>query len=223
VTDEKAFLQAVIADPDDDSPRLIYADWLDEQGQCERAEFIRVQIAVHGSCESDDPQRFAELRRRERRLLRRYAKLWFEPLRPIAVNGNFNRGFVEQVVCYPSLFVKRGETMFSLAPIRWLWLPNAAYCSLLLSQCPHLNRPLFLNLRGGGLKDKDISYLANSRFLGRLTGLDLDHNQITGTGALTLARSPYLGSLDDLYLKGNDIPREARTALRRRFGSRVHF
>jgi uncharacterized protein (TIGR02996 family) len=41
---ESALLQAVIASPDDDLPRLVLADWLEENGQPERAEFIRVQI-----------------------------------------------------------------------------------------------------------------------------------------------------------------------------------
>jgi uncharacterized protein (TIGR02996 family) len=40
------FLRAVIAAPDDDLPRRIYADWLDERGQSERAEFIRVQVEL---------------------------------------------------------------------------------------------------------------------------------------------------------------------------------
>jgi len=35
-------LKAVLADPADDLPRLVYADWLDENGEPERAEFIRV-------------------------------------------------------------------------------------------------------------------------------------------------------------------------------------
>jgi uncharacterized protein (TIGR02996 family) len=35
MTQEKAFLQAIIENPDDDAPRLIYADWLDENGQSE--------------------------------------------------------------------------------------------------------------------------------------------------------------------------------------------
>jgi uncharacterized protein (TIGR02996 family) len=41
-SDFAAFLQAVLARPDDDLPRLIFADWLDENGQSERAEFIRI-------------------------------------------------------------------------------------------------------------------------------------------------------------------------------------
>src|SRR5262249_29627029 len=32
------------ADPDNDRPRLVYADWLEQHGQCDRARLIRVQI-----------------------------------------------------------------------------------------------------------------------------------------------------------------------------------
>lgn len=46
MSDEAALLAAIIANPDDDTVRLVYADWLDENGRSERAEFIRVQIAV---------------------------------------------------------------------------------------------------------------------------------------------------------------------------------
>src|SRR5262249_20860748 len=64
---EEAFIQAIIADPDDDAPRLIYADWLDEQGECERAEFIRVQVALARMDEDDE--RRPELEVQERELL----------------------------------------------------------------------------------------------------------------------------------------------------------
>ena len=43
---EAAFLAAIRADPDDDAPRLIYSDWLDQQGRAEQAEFIRVQCEL---------------------------------------------------------------------------------------------------------------------------------------------------------------------------------
>jgi uncharacterized protein (TIGR02996 family) len=42
--DEAAFLAAIKASLDDDAPRLQFADWLEERGQGERAEFIRVQL-----------------------------------------------------------------------------------------------------------------------------------------------------------------------------------
>lgn len=42
-----AILQDIIANPADDGLRLIYADWCEDNGQAERAEFIRVQIELH--------------------------------------------------------------------------------------------------------------------------------------------------------------------------------
>jgi uncharacterized protein (TIGR02996 family) len=45
--DRDALLRAVVANPDDDAPRLVYADWLDEHGDPDRAEFIRIQIELH--------------------------------------------------------------------------------------------------------------------------------------------------------------------------------
>lgn len=34
--------------PLDDGPRAVFADWLEEQGEADRAEFIRVQLELHG-------------------------------------------------------------------------------------------------------------------------------------------------------------------------------
>lgn len=73
MTHDGAFLADILAEPADDAPRLIYADWLEDQGRRERAEFIRLQIAkerdpaYHGSlCLPEGP---CENCRRELQLL----------------------------------------------------------------------------------------------------------------------------------------------------------
>jgi uncharacterized protein (TIGR02996 family) len=43
---DHAFLQSIIEHPEDDAPRLVYADWLEEPGQNERADLIRVQCQL---------------------------------------------------------------------------------------------------------------------------------------------------------------------------------
>ncbi len=43
LSQHEAFLRAIFDAPDDDTPRLVYADFLQEQGDEDRAEFIRVQ------------------------------------------------------------------------------------------------------------------------------------------------------------------------------------
>jgi uncharacterized protein (TIGR02996 family) len=43
---ERTFLTDIFATPEDDTPRLIYADWLEDNGRPERADFIRVQCRI---------------------------------------------------------------------------------------------------------------------------------------------------------------------------------
>jgi uncharacterized protein (TIGR02996 family) len=54
--DRAAFVRAIAANLEDDLPRLVYADWLDEHGEPERAAFIRVQIEL-ARMPPDDPRR----------------------------------------------------------------------------------------------------------------------------------------------------------------------
>ena len=44
--DGEALLRAVLDAPADDLPRLAYADWLDEQGEGDHAQFIRCQLRL---------------------------------------------------------------------------------------------------------------------------------------------------------------------------------
>ena len=67
---EDALLQAVIDDPDDDGVRLVYADFLEEHGEPQRADFIRVQIEL-SLLRENDPRR-GDLEARERALLKEH-------------------------------------------------------------------------------------------------------------------------------------------------------
>ena len=59
-TDETQILRTIRGTPYDDIPRLVYADWLEENGRPERAEFIRLQCALE-SDPDDEPRRPALL------------------------------------------------------------------------------------------------------------------------------------------------------------------
>lgn len=80
VTHDEAFLQAIRENPADDAPRLVYADWLEDHDQADRAEFIRLQCEL-------DPQRFEidrpqvrDLLAREAELLERHEEEWLGPV-----------------------------------------------------------------------------------------------------------------------------------------------
>jgi uncharacterized protein (TIGR02996 family) len=87
MSDAAALLAAIRASPADDAPRLVYADWLDEHGQPQRAEFIRVQ------CELARADSTA-LRRREAELLSAYHDNFAGPLAAPHLRFRFERGFI---------------------------------------------------------------------------------------------------------------------------------
>src|SRR4051794_40021842 len=102
MTAGKALLGEILDHPDDDLPRLVYADWLDEHGDPGRAEFIRVQIE-RARLPEDDPRR-ADLEDREAALLLAHEERWRQEL-PEGVRRErdskparmFRRGFVVEV------------------------------------------------------------------------------------------------------------------------------
>src|SRR4051812_42154714 len=81
---------------EDDGPRLILADWLEEHGQPDRAEFVRVQVRRHRVPEWDARQ--TELARREAELLRRHHAEWLGPLAGRCSVSEFRRSMISATV-----------------------------------------------------------------------------------------------------------------------------
>lgn len=91
-TSRAELLEAVIADLDDDTPRLVFADFVAEEGDPDRAEFIQLQI-----------ERAAGRATRERADLERekytdseLLKKWAVPIGTAASTMHFERGFPHQ-------------------------------------------------------------------------------------------------------------------------------
>jgi uncharacterized protein (TIGR02996 family) len=55
--DGQGLLQAILVEPADDGLRLIYADWLEDEGQHARAEFIRCQVELQANRTPGHPMR----------------------------------------------------------------------------------------------------------------------------------------------------------------------
>ena len=80
-TDRAALYRGILERPDDDVARLVYADWLEENGEAERAEFIRLQVEVDPWNHTWPPMTFERkdtLRRREHDLFDSFKTQWFD-------------------------------------------------------------------------------------------------------------------------------------------------
>jgi len=137
MTEREALLAAICEHPDDDTPRLVFADWLDENGEPERAEFIRLQCEV-ARLAADDQR--AGLIDRETELQKKFGKRWIDEL-PVpdtahirwveAAPGGwldgetFDRGFACQLFAQTAgVLAKHADVLFSATPIRRLLIWN---------------------------------------------------------------------------------------------------
>src|SRR5262249_47177396 len=76
LSQHEAFLRAIFDAPDDDTPRLAYVDFLQENGEGGRAELIRVQCELAGLSDRPDEQSVARvelLSQREDEVAKRFS------------------------------------------------------------------------------------------------------------------------------------------------------
>lgn len=233
----EALLQAIYADPSDDAARLIYADWLSENGTEDEqghAELIRVQTRILR--EGPSP----ELLKEEKRLLKAHrqqllAEVPLELRNKVAFVGGFLRsvGFtgtqlrrhgemmgqqfpIDQV----RLTGKLTERMASDAAVYALWarvralsLDGANVGSLaalhhLLGSA--LLRDLrALDLSGLHLGTRGMQILAGCGCLATVEVLRLDRARMNANALDTLAGSPHLKALRALHLRENQLEGDA--------------
>jgi uncharacterized protein (TIGR02996 family) len=229
MTDEQALFAAIRAHPEEDTPRLAYADWLDEQGgkgppplrpdrpakvnpgsPAERAEDIRVSCELKRLHEAEDraPEtdaRIKELRARSRKLREAVVKAWEAPFRngkPIAgrYGGfHFDRGLPEWIILYGEQVLTYGEALLRLTPMVQLNAHNLDDDQFARLLATPWVRE-YPHLRLT-LHQAELTRLADTTPLPALTDLWVDGTwTLSPDGADRLARSPNFPRLEKLRL-----------------------
>ncbi|VTR92323.1 Repeat-companion domain protein OS=Isosphaera pallida (strain ATCC 43644 / DSM 9630 / IS1B) GN=Isop_0391 PE=4 SV=1: LRR_4 [Gemmata massiliana] len=243
--DQLALLRAIAAAPDDDTPRLVYANWLQENAQPERAEFIRLQC-VHARRLRAGKLFAGE--EREQELLSRFGDVWqaeYPVIRGVTWSG-FWRGFPGVAVPNAATLARNAAAIWDAAPVESVVIQKMDLKSVTaLAKSPFLNRLRGLELRnyrvdseplhallsnaalsglwwfafGGNtcLDSSAVEVIASSESLRNIEMLTLRWCRITDLGALALVASPHLNNLRDLDLTGNELTGEVPSALRKRF------
>ena len=136
--DEAAILSAIAADPAENTPRLAYADWLDDHAEHLpdppaarlRAEFIRVQCEIDRlkDLPSPEQQGYADLYRRQDALLTRHRR---DLLGPLANHlgphdAEFDRGFLTELQLDAHQFVTHVAVVAALKPLPEVRVTGAA-------------------------------------------------------------------------------------------------
>lgn len=232
---EAEFFKAVLAAPDDDAPRLVFADFLTGEGD-PRGEFIALQCRLAAT--PDDEAR-RKLRIAENKLLAAHEAKWTEGFFAVArstpfrkVKVFFHRGFLEEATL-PIDALDDLEPLFQAAPLlRRLRFDSPGFTGQthapptlkgrLTSARLRNVRSLDLRLPAGG--DAVALELAECPHLTNLHTLHLEatswplpdlptpvfggapeSHRLTAGGAFTLASSPHLKGLRDVKLASNAL------------------
>lgn len=215
------FVRAILDHPADVVPRLVFADWLEEHGDPDRAEFIRVQCQLT-DLGPDHPRRTG-LIRRQHRLLKQHADRWRLEL-PGWARGSgakFRRGLVARIRADADAFLRGAEALFRVAPVEEAHLtlrPGHDFDRLINFQW--LSRLTVLRLEPG-VTDEAAAVLAGSPHLRGLEDLSLAGNRVGSAGAAALLTSASLPALRRVDLRDNWIDAAAARRLTERFGDRV--
>lgn len=235
LSQHEAFLRAIFDAPDDDTPRLVYADFLEENGEPERAEMIRWQCTPAGRTQ---PPRADEVWGQHVRGFRASWKtmtLRIERLRdPLA----FRKSAVAHC---PECFAVEGlrvcggrinsaepfDVLFGLiafARVSELVLEGEERPAAVPSDLPSaVKRELLPEyVIAPVIATAGVEALARHRGARRLTSVILTNNNLDNDAARALVRSPYLDNLKTLrLLEGNRLRGRVWQQVIERFGEDV--
>jgi uncharacterized protein (TIGR02996 family) len=241
VSTEEALLRAIQEAPDDDLHRQVLADWLDDQGDTVRAEFIRLQLELARGV-ADAAQR-ARMQQREKELLYDHADDWLGPFAntdpPV---WRYERGTARVRMHTLPLLQQRARLLTAeWFPRGWVldlcvhgdalepaqlfeqpWLGQLHRLALeqvplgyegmtALTGCTALARLSTLSLTRTAGVRGDVARLAHCPNLEMLTGLGLCDNGLTTADIADLSTG--LPRLRRLNLSSNPLPREHVEAL----------
>jgi uncharacterized protein (TIGR02996 family) len=209
---DQAFLDDIIEHPDDDTPRLIYADWLEDQGNPSsraRAELIRVQCQLSANRGTQGTPRLFQ---RQREILAEHEQHWVQELGVSVAEWQFERGFIGRIRIEVPVLLEHAEQLFHRAPIRQLSL--FWWFTRIMDRTADLRRlcslPTWRNLLSLEMPEQHLSsaileLLASCEAFPGLQVLDLARNRLGDAGLRALAQSPLFARLVVLNLSGNDI------------------
>lgn len=231
MSDYHAFLRHMLETPEDEVARLVFADWLEEQDQSLRAEFIR--LSVQWANASNDFEKKAIAERRDQLLTQHWEAVsgGLPPGR--AGRYRFDLGLPVRVDLTGVEAIEFAKAIFNAYPIPQLglrrfhlqaheisissWLRHVqeihfpyehqfrGYAVATMLGSPYLMNLRRLDLRGLGETGVLCEALAGQARMYRLRSINLSGAGVHGFALRSLCECPSLVNVEELDLSNNPI------------------
>ena len=226
MSDEAAFLRAICEHPDEDTPRLVFADWLDEQGDDANAawaELIRVQVPLARGPGAEREKLVA----RERELLPTVVNTWFTRLKVSADLkwANWTRGFPLTLDGAGSVIRIARPAFAERVPLREFNINAATDADLIeFATWPELQLVRKLGVWTESyltVAESGLVALFRCPHLRNLERLRIHRAAYTDAAMEALLEAPYLDQLINVKIVGRgfgELSSDVQELIRRRFG-----
>jgi uncharacterized protein (TIGR02996 family) len=189
---------------DDDGPRLVLADMLEEAGDA-RAEHVRLQCELARWV--PELERRTELQAREGELREANEDSWLGPLRNHFLVWEYERGLLHVTMLGRRFATKTFGKLIAKDPA-WPWvqslrLREARAHLPRLADGTNLDHVVALSLQRNQLDDASLEPLWACASLANVRRLDLDSNDLSDASVKALIACPHLANLEWLDLRNN--------------------
>jgi uncharacterized protein (TIGR02996 family) len=204
MADRQAFFRAIEADPEADAPRLVFADWLEENGDPDWA------AAVRAACGPDpDLHVTAEM---EATVHARFAGV-----RKLSGNVLYARGLTDRITLRADRFIRSYPAVAALCPAHHVRINGVKGKEEAVAGCEHLRHVRWLDLESNKLNADGIARFVRSPHLGTLDRLAVNNNVFGNAGAAAIATAD-LPNLSRFTAQSDNVRDAGLAAL---FGSRT--
>jgi uncharacterized protein (TIGR02996 family) len=221
--EQLALWAAIRANPDDDTPRLVYADWLQENGEEDRAEFIRVQcqLAAIGSDRRKGRKQRPSLEALEKKLLRSHGEKWLASFRKVLKGSDrfrsddewlaklgFTRGFVSGLSSCLEAAARIAIAGDALEPVNQIEVLECAAryeYERVLQIGRWVGAGCVVAFSVAGASDKDIAAIVRHGHMTGVSRLGLWYGKVSDDGIEELSGWLHAGRLRHLDLQDNPI------------------
>jgi uncharacterized protein (TIGR02996 family) len=210
-TQQDALYLAVCEYPDEDTPRLIFADCVEEDGDAIRAAFIRTQIELARVPEYDPL--WSQCRQCDPNAILGWSLTYPLPALPAGSSWREHRtrrGFSWQAsVTDIDAFLTSGSALFTAAPIQAIHFDHGTAVRARLAEIadsPHFERLRRIEFALASLDKREAFALGMAPRSSNIMELSFTDHAITAEGLEVLAGSPLFGRLTDLELERAALP-----------------
>ncbi len=238
MTTQKDLYKAILADPNNDELRLIYADWCEENGDPDRAEFIRIQLQLDSVLEFE--RGYAELTQRSDALLKKHRLAWTDDVvAELAEEGidvhprmcAYRRGFVTAIGGYSlPWWFKHFQAVRKVAPLSSLYIRQRDSFQDLdrnviqaFTGNEHFSQLQYIRCDRNDGGDYLLNILAEASHLTHVRALVLKQCNISDTGMTALAKANHFKRLALLDLESNAVTDIGAEAFREEHFSQLRW